>query len=61
MSLSVQLLNEQMAPYTLKTSRLREKVNQPKHNHRLNNSEINKTELGGVHDSRELNSMNKDG
>jgi len=50
-----------MALCTLKTSRLREKVNKPKHNHRLNNSEINKTELGGVHDSRELNSMNKDG
>jgi hypothetical protein len=61
MSLNVQLLNEQMSPCTLKTSRLMEKVNQPKLNHRINNSEINKTELGGVHDRRELNSMNKDG
>jgi len=51
-----------MTLYTVKTSRLREKVNKPKHNHRLNNSEIKKKkELGEVHDSRELNSMNKDG
>ena len=42
LSLSVQLLNEQMTLYALKTSRLREKVNTPKHNHCLNNSEIKK-------------------
>jgi hypothetical protein len=50
-----------MALSTFKTSRLRQKDNKPKHNHRLNNSEINKKELGEVHDSRELNSMNEDG
>jgi len=31
-----------MTVYALKTIRLREKVNKPKHNHCLNNSEINK-------------------
>jgi len=54
-------MNELMTIYTLKTSTLREKVSKPRHNHRLNNSEINKKELGEVHDSRELNSMKKDG
>jgi len=59
--LSAQLLNEQMALSTFKTSRLRQKDNKPKRSNRLNNSEINHKEPGEVHAGRELNSMNKDG
>jgi hypothetical protein len=36
-------------------------VNKTKHNRRLNSSEINNKELGGMNDSSVLNSMNKDG